>query len=216
VLLAAVLAGATFIVCSSEDDALPGPRPPFVPPVVHFTEPAVTGNSFYVDPVNGSPQGDGSLADPWRTIEEVFDSGLVENNVVITDHWHGITFSGAYNCRIVNNTVVDPNPSDTSPGPCWIMIGDHKDGTPSQGCTVRNNIAATVSVEGGVVEDHNYLMTDPNLLFVDWAGRNLHLRSTAPVIDSGSADLAPAFDFDGAPRPSGSGYDVGAYEFQVP
>jgi len=34
---------------------------------------------FYVDPVNGSPTGDGSAGRPWRTIQEVFDAGLVES-----------------------------------------------------------------------------------------------------------------------------------------
>ncbi|MEE9201285.1 MAG: hypothetical protein V3V45_07565, partial [Candidatus Brocadiales bacterium] len=34
---------------------------------------------FYVDPLRGSPSGDGSAARPWRTIQEVFDAGLVES-----------------------------------------------------------------------------------------------------------------------------------------
>ena len=33
----------------------------------------------------------------------------VENNVVIADHWHGITFARLRDSRIVNNTVLDPN-----------------------------------------------------------------------------------------------------------
>ncbi|MFW5686404.1 MAG: hypothetical protein ACOC0O_07120, partial [Spirochaetota bacterium] len=38
----------------------------------------VPGNSFYVDPVNGSPDGDGSLENPWRTVEDVIDAGLIK------------------------------------------------------------------------------------------------------------------------------------------
>ena len=34
---------------------------------------------FYVDPVNGSPAGDGSADRPWRPIQEVFDAGWVES-----------------------------------------------------------------------------------------------------------------------------------------
>ena len=34
---------------------------------------------FCVDPVSGSPGGDGSVERPWRTIQEVFDGGLVES-----------------------------------------------------------------------------------------------------------------------------------------
>ena len=34
---------------------------------------------FYVDPVNGAAAGNGSAERPWRTIQEVFDAGLVES-----------------------------------------------------------------------------------------------------------------------------------------
>ncbi|MBM4028100.1 MAG: hypothetical protein FJ280_22300, partial [Planctomycetes bacterium] len=37
------------------------------------------GRDFHVDPVNGSPAGDGSAGRPWRTIQEVFDAKLVES-----------------------------------------------------------------------------------------------------------------------------------------
>ncbi len=39
----------------------------------------VPAREFYVDPVNGSPTGDGSASRPWRTIQEVFDAGRVES-----------------------------------------------------------------------------------------------------------------------------------------
>jgi hypothetical protein len=157
-------------------------------------------------PLRGTLQGIGCFDGPYV-------DWVIENNVIVTDHWHGITLMGAFGCRIVNNTVMDPN--DTDPGPCWISIADHKDGTPSANCVVRNNIAATFLLEGGVVDDHNYQLTDRSLVFVDWAGYDLHLKSTAPVIDSGGADDAPVVDFDGNPRPSGSAIDIGAYEFQA-
>jgi len=34
---------------------------------------------------------------------------VVENNVILTDHWHGISLYGAQRCRVINNTVVDSN-----------------------------------------------------------------------------------------------------------
>ena len=43
-----------------------------------------------------------------------FVNWVVENNVIITDHWHGITFLGMRDSRIVNNTVIDLD--DVSPG----------------------------------------------------------------------------------------------------
>ncbi|MBK8802423.1 MAG: hypothetical protein IPN71_10295 [Fibrobacteres bacterium] len=44
---------------------------------VAFVEPPVTGRTFWIDPLGGSPAGDGSQAHPWRTLQEVLDSGLV-------------------------------------------------------------------------------------------------------------------------------------------
>ena len=136
---------------------------------------------------------------------------VIENNLVITDHWHGISLYGAVNCRIVNNTVVDSN--DVSPGPPWIMVNPHKDGTPSQGCLIRNNIAATITVTGDTIADHNLLLTDAAALFVDPAHFDFHLRPDAiEAIDTGSSLLAPIVDLDGITRPRGSAVDLGCYE----
>ena len=61
-------------------------------------------------PHRGTLQGIGCF-------DGMFVDWIVENNVIITDHWHGITLSGATDSRVVNNTVVDLN--ETSPGPPW-------------------------------------------------------------------------------------------------
>lgn len=51
-------------------------------------------------------------------------------------------------------------------------------------------------------------------LFIDQAGGDYHLKAGSPAIDAGTAQQAPSVDFDGLPRPNGSGVDVGAFEFQ--
>ena len=141
-----------------------------------------------------------------------FVDWVVENNVVITDHWHGITLLGARNSRVVNNTVIDVN--QDSPGPPWIRIAPHKNGTASQGCVVRNNLTTSLNLEGGgITEDHNLEVTDLAAMFVDPASNDLHLLPGAPAIDMGAADLAPSIDRDGIPRPQGSEVDIGAYEW---
>jgi len=142
-----------------------------------------------------------------------YQGWLVENNVVITDHWHGISFYGAENVRLVNNTVLDLVPG--APGPPWVMITAHKDGTPSQGGAVANNLAANVSVEGNeVVEAGNLLLpADVSAWFVDPAGHDLRLRDGSPAIDRGAPAHAPAADADGVARPVGAGVDAGAFEF---
>ena len=38
----------------------------------------VAATTFHVDPVNGSAAGDGSAAQPWQSLQAVFEAGLVE------------------------------------------------------------------------------------------------------------------------------------------
>jgi parallel beta helix pectate lyase-like protein len=141
---------------------------------------------------------------------------VVENNVVITDHWHGITLLGARGTRVVNNTVIDPN--GPNPGPAWISIDNHKDGTPPQNCVVRNNLATDyVLAASGVASDHNLEITRAQYpaYFAAFTANDLHLLPTAPARDAGVATLAPAVDVEGVARPQGSAVDAGAYEFRA-
>ena len=109
---------------------------------------------------------------------------LVENNVVVTDHWHGISLYGAIGGRIVNNTVLDLN--GLSPGPPWIMLNS-SNGTPSSGVLVRNNLATDYAISGtGIVQDHNVEITNPASLFVA-PPFDLQLKACSPAIDAGSA-----------------------------
>jgi MYXO-CTERM domain-containing protein len=139
---------------------------------------------------------------------------VVENNVIVVDHWHGITLMGAKGGRIVNNTVIDLN--DERPGPPWIQIAPHKNGTPSANIVVRNNLATAISIgddQPSVVDDHNLIVDDLAAFFVDPAALDLRLLESAAAVDTGSSELAPAIDRDGVPRPQGEGYDLGAYEY---
>jgi nitrous oxidase accessory protein NosD len=139
-----------------------------------------------------------------------FVNWTVENNVVITDHWHGITFLGMRDSRIVNNTVIDLN--QTSPGPPWIMVNPHKDGRPSENVVVRNNLSTDFSLVGtNVVGDHNIEFTNAAALFVA-PPFDLHLRPGTAAVNSASPLLAPLSDVEGVARPQGGGIDRGAYE----
>jgi len=40
------------------------------------------------------------------------------------------------------------------------------DGTPSQGCLIRNNIAATITATGDTIQGHNYLLKSTDTLFM--------------------------------------------------
>ncbi|MDA3863428.1 MAG: right-handed parallel beta-helix repeat-containing protein, partial [Deltaproteobacteria bacterium] len=76
------------------------------------------GNTFInfedpQQPLRGPLQGIGCF-------DGFYEDWLVENNLVIVDHWHGITFLGAKNVKVRNNTVITAD-LDTERTP-WIMI----------------------------------------------------------------------------------------------
>jgi len=79
---------------------------------------------------------------------------------------------------------------------------------------VRNNLSTDYSLDGNdITDDHNLVIDDAAALFVA-PPFDLHLVAGAAAIDAGSADLAPAADADGVPRPQGAGIDLGAYEWR--
>jgi len=130
----------------------------------------------------------------------------------MVDHWHGITLMGALNCRIVNNTVVDLNTQ--TPGPPWISIDSHKNGTKASGCVIRNNLTTSVRANTDVQIDHNIIINNYDTFFIDYPAYNLQLKKGCPAIGSGSRILAPETDRNGQPR-SPASIDVGAYQFST-
>ena len=122
----------------------------------------------------------------------VFVDWVIKNNVVITDHWHGITVMGARNVRIVNNTVIDRN--DVRPGPPWISITHHKDGRPPEASVIANNLAEPRAAhrsdlfglpKPGVTVAGNLDIDDPAVFFVDPENFDLRLRAGSPAVDAG-------------------------------
>jgi len=172
------------------------------------------GNRFQnwsdpAQPFRGELQGIGCF-------DGMFDGWVVENNVVITDHWHGIAFYGMLNSRVVNNTVLDIAPG--APGPAWILIAKHKDGRASQNVIVRNNLTDYgVSIDSGqvnITSDHNLQVGNPAAFFLDPARYDVHLRAGSPAIDTGVSASAPTIDLEGTPRPQRTAFDLGAYELR--
>lgn len=165
------------------------------------------------------PQGIGCF-------DGMYEGWTVENNLIVTNTYHGISFYGGINCRIVNNTVVE-NPF-TVPGasrkPPWIQTFLHKDvstGVPwpvlPSGNLIRNNISSDTAkmVSGGGTIDHNQKV--PVSSFGTWftnaAAQDFTLKPAAPGVDAGVPDLAPAIDLRELSRTAP--YDLGAYEIQA-
>jgi hypothetical protein len=85
-----------------------------------------------------------------------------------------------------------------------------------------DNFVSLATWQSNTGQDKNSLTATSAQLFVSpsWtaANGNYQLLSTSPAIDKGLATFqgaaAPATDILGNSRPSGSAYDIGAYEFQ--
>jgi parallel beta-helix repeat protein len=149
----------------------------------------------------------------------MFQDWVVENNLIVTKHFHGISFYGAINCRIVNNTAVEnPRAGITTTKP-WILIEEHKvvAGTnfpASANNLVRNNISSATNSLAGSIVDHNLVTTNYAAHFVNPSGLDYSLLAASPAVGAGSTSNAPGVDI--VMRPRSVPYDVGAYEYFTP
>jgi parallel beta-helix repeat protein len=62
-------------------------------------------------------------------------------------------------------------------------------------------------------QDAHSIIASPSQLFVAPSTNDYHLSSTSLAIDAGTSLNAPANDRDGVARPTGNGWDIGAYEY---
>ncbi len=100
---------------------------------------AARAATFYCDPIHGSPQGDGSNARPWQTIEEVLQARRIQfrdraghpanpeapvkpgDTILLRSGWHGvIRIAGGYNEQYIT-IAADPG---HAPQVGWIEIGE--------------------------------------------------------------------------------------------
>ena len=148
---------------------------------------------------------------------------VVENNLVVSDHYHGITLTGAINCKVQNNTVsktpTSVNPTtEASP---WIQIKNDKQGNGSSGNIIRNNIATKYTPwtydEATNTTENNLVATavDAPNFYTDYNNFNFKLKAGSPAIDAGVDAGLSATDIDGNTRSVGSSVDCGAYELQI-
>jgi hypothetical protein len=73
--------------------------------------------SFYIDPVQGSDDGDGSAAHPWRSLQAVFDDGLVA-----TQDWPDYPYADG-----MQLVPVHPDAPVRAGDTLWLRSGYHGD-----------------------------------------------------------------------------------------
>ena len=56
--------------------------------------------------------------------------------------------------------------------------------------------------------------TEGDPAIVNPTGGDYHLSATSPCIDTGTSNGVPGTDYDGVARPQGTGYDIGALEYE--
>ncbi len=109
------------------------------------------GNEDPQQPFPNSPQGlgffDGPLVD--------FD---IEKNIIMTNHYHGISLYDAVNCKIIDNVVKARSPQKMMP---WIMLNTKRKGG-AEGNVVKNNMAHSFNLKAdpSVVAENNITVTD--------------------------------------------------------
>jgi parallel beta-helix repeat protein len=126
-------------------------------------------------------------------IQDASTGNSVRNNILYNYHsWHGSIdisadslsgFSSDYNV-VMNRFTTDDSASILSL-PQW---------------------------QAATGQDMHSLVATPDQLFANAAGNDFHLSAASPAIDAGTSQFAPATDFEGTPRPSGNGFDIGADE----
>jgi len=80
----------------------------------------------------------------------------------------------------------------------------------TDGGTTRVTLAAW---QGATGQDAHSIIAAPAALFVNVAGNDFHLSATSPARDAGGTIAGVTDDLEGSPRPQGSAFDIGAYEF---
>ncbi|MBL4806172.1 MAG: right-handed parallel beta-helix repeat-containing protein [Rhodobacteraceae bacterium] len=141
----------------------------------------------------------------------MYENWVIENNLVVVDHWHGITVMGAKNVRIINNTVYDPN--NLRPGPANIKILPHKNKTPSTDSIIANNIAASYGKkQPGIILINNLVLKNARNVFRNVDNLDFELAPDSPAKHGASALFLPSTDIKGRERPKNDKGDIGAFQ----
>lgn len=187
------------------------------------------GNREYIPanasiPGSGITDGNGIIVDS-NNLTGYNGRTLVENNLTHDNGGSGAHAWNSNNVDFLYNTAYDNNQSpEINDGQIFAAS--------SAGSRVENNIMVALNgknVDGsgsGVTYDYNVdsgsssipskgphdIVADPKFVA---PGSNFQLQSGSPAINSANSAFTVATDIAGDPRPSGGGYDSGAYQYQA-
>lgn len=154
---------------------------------------------------NSKVYGNGSAgATSFGVLLSSGDGNMTYNNLIYNNRGGIKIGSSTTNTKVYNNTLYNNAQNG-------IEVTSS-----STGAVIRNNIVyapETIINRGTSTTLSHNLTSDPK--FVKSSANDFHLQSTSPAIDAGMALTAVPVDFSGIPRPQGSGYDIGAYEYQA-
>ena len=147
---------------------------------------------------------------------------LVENNLAYGNGGSGMHSVGSNNVEFLYNTAYNNN--STVPGRGQIAAFN------DTGNVIENNVldagtnSAVINASGQTVDYNLYWDGNAakvgshdvvaNPAFVNPSAGNFQLQGSSAAIDHATPSFIVGNDLAGAARPSGSGYDMGAYEYQ--
>lgn len=145
---------------------------------------------------------------------------LVVNNTIdqaSDGRWGLYIHNGSTDNTVLNNVLLSEHPFrgavDISPDSLAGLHSDYNAVISRFTTDDSDTILTLPQWQAQTGQDQHSFVSDAQHLFVNAAAGDYHLISTAAAINTGTSSLAPATDLDGNARPSGAGYDIGAYEF---
>ena len=172
-----------------------------------ITQTVIEGNT--ADPSDGGKGG---------AIACFSGSVVLENSLITGNTSSDYAISGINSAatRIVNCTIVNNGPAGigrfSTSWPFAVTVVNSI--VRNSGSEIDSGTVATIrycDIEGGFTGAGN-IGADPK--FVNPAA-DYHLAATSPCIDAGAVETSITSDLDGAARPVGKGWDIGAYESAV-
>ena len=193
-------------------------------PAIAFNCGFTDGNGIIIDDSENTQNG--------STLGSYKGRTLIENNIVYKNGGSGIHTYKSKHVDIVNNTAyhnnqspelnggeIFPNASDDIRIFNNILVASANkriNSNYNNGKTIVYSNNLHFGGNSTAIAGTNLVKGDP--LFTDAANNDFRLQQESPAIDKGIDSLtgvaAPVIDFDGNTRPLGTGFDIGAFEYE--